>query len=91
MPNFRKSKTTLMDTDEAYEWVYTGAAVNVQHLQNIFKEEGISSRERNDFDSGLRAGFGGGVPGQDQLFVIKSRHEEALKIVRETFPNQQDR
>lgn len=76
-----------MSTEDNYERVYTGSDVNVQFLQDIFNKAGISSRVRNDFDSGLRAGFGGGLPGQVQLFVIKSHYDEALKIAQTTFPN----
>ncbi len=35
----------------------------------------------------LQAGFGGGIPGQVQLFVIKSHFDEAAAIVKATFPN----
>ncbi len=75
-----------MSTEDNYERVYTGSDVNVQFLQDIFDKAGISSRVRNDFDSGLRAGFGGGLPGQVQLFVIKSHYDEALNIAKTTFP-----
>lgn len=75
-----------MSTDENYERVYTGSEVNVQYLEDLFHKAGISSRVRNDFDSGLRAGFGGGLPGQVQLFVIKSHFKEADSIARTTFP-----
>lgn len=76
-----------MSTEESYERVYTGSEVNVQFLQDLYNKAGITSRVRNDFDSGLRAGFGGGLPGQVQLFVIKSQYSEALKIAQTTFPN----
>lgn len=76
-----------MSTEDNYERVYTGSEVNVQYLQDLFNKAGISSRVRNDFDSGLRAGFGGGVPGQVQLFVIKSHFDEADKLARATFPD----
>lgn len=75
-----------MSTDESYERVYTGSDTNVQYLQELFDKAGISSRVRNDFDSGLRAGFGGGLPGQVQLFVVNNHHDEALKIAKTTFP-----
>ena len=75
-----------MSTDETYTRVYTGSEVNVQYLQDLFNKAGFSSRVRNDFDSGLRAGFGGGTPLQVQLFVINSHYDEALKIARSTFP-----
>ncbi len=75
-----------MSNEESYERVYTGSETNVQYLQEVFDKAGISSRVRNDFDSGLRAGFGGGLRGQVQLFVIKSHYDEALKIAKTTFP-----
>ena len=79
-----------MDQDDNYKRVYTGSEVNVMYLQNLFNEAGISSRTRNDFDSGLRAGFGGGIPpGNVQLFVISSRFEEALKIIEDAFPQEE--
>jgi len=75
-----------MSKDEGYEHIYTGPETNVQYLQGIFNKAGLSNMVKNDFDSGLRAGFGGGLPGQVQLFVINSHLEEALKIARSTFP-----
>lgn len=75
-----------MSKDQGYEHVYTGPETNVQYLQEIFNKEGFSNMVKNDFDSGLRAGFGGGLPGQVQLFVIKSHLEEALEIAKSTFP-----
>lgn len=75
-----------MSLDESYERVYTGSDTNVQYLQELFDKAQISSRVRNDFDSGLRAGFGGGLPGQVQLFVVKNHYKEALSIAKTTFP-----
>ncbi|MBZ9731075.1 DUF2007 domain-containing protein [Salegentibacter sp. JZCK2] len=75
-----------MSSDESYERVYTGSDPNVQYLQELFDKAGINSRVRNDFDSGLRAGFGGGLPGQVQLFVVKNHYDEALNIAKTTFP-----
>lgn len=77
-----------MSTEENYEYqrVYTGSEVNVQHLQELFSTKGFSSRVRNDFESGLRGGFGGGMHGQVLLFVDKPHYDEALRIAKETFP-----
>ncbi|WP_339650900.1 DUF2007 domain-containing protein [uncultured Salegentibacter sp.] len=75
-----------MSLDESYERVYTGSEPNVQYLQELFDKANISSWVRNDFDSGLRAGFGGGLRGQVQLFVVKNHYDEALKIAKTTFP-----
>ena len=52
------------------------------------EEQGIPSRVRNDFEAGLRAGFGGGLPGQVLLFTPSAYYEKARKIVRETFPEE---
>jgi len=54
-----------------YERVYTGSFINVQYLQNILQDQDINSIKRDDFESGLRGGFGGGLPNQVQLFVKK--------------------
>ena len=75
-----------MSTEDDYKRVYTGSEVNVLHLEDILQQEGIGTRVRNDFDSGLRAGFGGGLPGQVQLFVLSEQYEQALNITRDTFP-----
>ena len=68
--------------------VYTGSEVNVQHLKTLLEDAGIQTQVRNEFASGLRAGFGGGLPGQVQLFVITTDFEKAEKIVKQTFPDQ---
>lgn len=78
-----------MDTEDNFKRVYTGSEVNVQYLEDLFRQAQISSRVRNDFDSGLRAGFGGGLPGQVQLFVPSSHYSEAEKIVLATFPEEE--
>ena len=75
-----------MSSEDQFKRVYTGSDVNVQYLQGLMEKAGIHTRVRNDFDSGLRAGFGGGLPGQVQLFAISSHYEEALKIAETAFP-----
>ena len=75
-----------MQEEDSYKRVYTGPETNVQYLQELFENEGIHSRVRNDFDSGLRAGFGGGLPGQVLLFVLEHEYDQAVKIARSTFP-----
>jgi len=75
-----------MSTDQDYEWVYTGPEVNVKFLQDLLNKARISSRIRNDFDSGLRAGFAAGFPGKVLLFAEKSNLKEAMEIAKSTFP-----
>lgn len=79
-----------MSDDKSYKRVYTGPETNVQYLQELFDNENIHSRSRNDFDSGLRAGFGGGLPGQVLLFVLEEEYDDAVKIARATFPKDFD-
>lgn len=76
-----------MSSEDSFKHVYTGSEVNIQYLQELFNKASITSRVKNDFDSGLRAGFGGGLPGQAQLFVPASHHTEAVAIVDATFPH----
>ncbi|WP_300438674.1 DUF2007 domain-containing protein [Christiangramia sp.] len=74
-----------MSDEQSYKRVYTGPETNVQYLQELYEEAGITFRVRNDFESSLRAGFGS-TPGQVLLFVLKKDYEEALKIAMTTFP-----
>lgn len=77
-----------MSTEDDYKRVYTGSEVNVQYLEDLLQQENIGTRVRNDFDSGLRAGFGGGLPGQVQLFVLSEQFEQAITIVETAFPEE---
>ena len=78
-----------MSTENStYKNVYTGSDVNVQYLQELFHKAGIDSIVKNNFESGLRAGFGGGLPGQVQLPVQTSHYDEAVKIIKATFPQE---
>lgn len=76
-----------MSTDDSFKHVYTGSEVNIQYLQELLDKASISSRVKNEFDSGLRAGFGGGLPGQVQLLVPASHYDEAQAIVNAAFPS----
>ncbi len=79
----------MMSTETStYKNVYTGSDVNVQYLQELFHKAGIDSIVKNNFESGLRAGFGGGLPGQVQLQVQTSHYDEAVKIIKATFPQE---
>lgn len=80
-----------MDIEEDFKHVYTGSEVNVQYLQELLEKEGIASRMRNDFDSGLRAGFGGGLPGQVLLFAESKHLEKARKVVKTAFPEENEK
>lgn len=78
----------MSEHDSNYQHVYTGSEVNVQYLENIFEKAGINSIQKDNFESGLRAGFGGGAHGQVQLFVERNHLEEAQKIADSVFPQE---
>lgn len=79
-----------METEEEYKTVYVGYEVNVQHLQSIFEETQIDFRVKNEFQSALRAGFSAALPGQAKLLVASRFYVEALKIVEDTFPSDEN-
>ena len=80
----------MSNEESTYETVYTGSEVNIQYLQSILNKAGIHSIVKNNFESGLRAGFGGGLPGQVQLLVEKSHFSEAQKIAEVTFSSESE-
>lgn len=75
-----------MSSEKEFERIYTGSEVNVKYLQGLLEEQNIPTIVRNEFQSGLRGGFGGGLPGQVQLFAPSQHLEKAQKLTKETFP-----
>lgn len=75
-----------MSSQDEFERVYTGSEVNVKYLQGLLEEQNIPTIVRNEFQSGLRGGFGGGLPGQVQLFAPASHLDKAKKMAEEAFP-----
>lgn len=66
-----------------YERIYTGSFINIQYLRSLLHERGIQSVIRDEMQSGLMAGFGGGVPNHIQLFVKRADLEEVAAIIRQ--------
>lgn len=77
-----------MSTADEFQRIYTGSQVNVKYLQGLLEEQNIPTIVKDEFQSGLRGGFGGGLPGQVQLFAPASHYKKALQIVDETFPKE---
>ena len=75
-----------MSSEEEFKRVYTGSEVNVNYLQGLLEKQDIPTIVRNEFQSGLRGGFGGGLPGQVQLFAPFQHFEKAEKLAKEAFP-----
>ncbi len=49
--------------------VYSGSELTVNLLKDALANLGISSMIRNDFNSGVSAGFSGGVPSSIDLLI----------------------
>ena len=63
--------------------VYSGTELTVNLLKDELEKSGISGMIRNDFNSGLSAGFSGGVPSAIDLFIQELDLEKAEPIIRE--------
>lgn len=78
-----------MTTEDKYVPVYSGYDVNIQYLQNIFKENDIDSWVRTESGDAVLGGSGSTTPGQSRLLVLNSQQEEALKIIHDVFPEEE--
>ena len=67
-----------------YNKIYTGSFVVVQLITTRLKEIGISPVIKDETESGRLAGFGSGVPGQQEIFVHEDEMDEAVKVVEST-------
>ncbi|MGB5941939.1 MAG: DUF2007 domain-containing protein [Leeuwenhoekiella sp.] len=75
-----------MRQDSSYERLHTGSQIEINYIKNQLEENDIASVLRNDFESGLRAGFGGS-PDQVQLFVKKQDMIPANRILENVLEN----
>lgn len=76
-----------VNSHKAYRRVFTGPLVSILLLEERFRENHIPFVRRDDFQSGAMAGFGGGLPGQVQLFVPQYFIMIAKQIVTNSFPD----
>jgi hypothetical protein len=60
--------------------VFTGDEISAIHLKGELEKIGISSMIRNDFQSGVAAGFGG-VPSAVDLYLQEKDLKEAGPLV----------
>jgi hypothetical protein len=63
--------------------VYSGTELTVNLLKDELENLGISSMIRNDFNSGVSAGFSGGVPSSIDLLIQEFDFEKAEPIISE--------
>ena len=63
--------------------IYTGTELTVNLLKDELENSGIPGMIQNDFNSGISAGFSGGVPSSVELFIQELYLEKAEPIVSE--------
>ncbi|WP_430814617.1 putative signal transducing protein [Carboxylicivirga sp. RSCT41] len=61
--------------------IYSDTELTVSHLKNILADNGIESMIKNDFESGVSAGFVAGTPSSVDLFVFSKDAHRARPIV----------
>ncbi|GAA0870861.1 hypothetical protein GCM10009117_00060 [Gangjinia marincola] len=70
-------------SDKEYKHVYTGSQVEVTLIKSTLEDASINYIVKDNFESGLRAGFGGGLPGQIQVLVHTNEYAKAKKVIDE--------
>jgi len=63
--------------------IYSGTELTVNLLKDELEGSGIPSMIQNDFNSGVSAGFSGGVPSAIDLFIQESDLGKAEPILSE--------
>lgn len=63
--------------------IYSGTELTVNLLKGELEGFGIPGMIQNDFNSGISAGFSGGVPSSVDLFIQESDLGKAEPIVSE--------
>jgi len=70
-----------MDDHSKHVRLFTGSLIEIQRLQLDLDDHQIPSMVKNNFQSGLRAGFYGGSPSQVELFIYEEDMEKAEGIL----------
>ena len=63
--------------------VYTGSELTVNLLKEELENNGINSIIKDEFRSGLAAGFAGGIPNTIDLYIEESDIAEAGPIIHD--------
>lgn len=72
-----------MDDQSKHIRFFTGSLIEIQRLQIDLDDQGITSMIKNNFQSGVRAGFYGGSPSQVELFIYEEDKLKALPILED--------
>jgi hypothetical protein len=57
--------------------IFTGSEIDALALRALLEEAGISSMIRNDYQSGMLAGFVAGFPSESELYISDADREAA--------------
>ncbi len=79
-----------MEDKQEHIRFFTGSLIEIQRLQMDLDENRIPSMIKNNFESGLRAGFYGGSPQQVELFIFKDDLDRAQIILEDFIRSQKD-
>ena len=63
--------------------IFTGTEVSVILLKGKLEESGIPALIKNDYQSGISAGFTGGIPSAIDVYIQESDLTKAEPIVNE--------
>ena len=63
--------------------VYTGSSILINLLKDELENNGIAALIQDDFNSGIIAGFSGGIPTSVDLFIRQDDLEKAETIISE--------
>ena len=63
--------------------IYSDTELTVSHLKNVLAENGIESMIKNDFESGVSAGFVAGTVSSVDLYVLLKDEERARMVVEQ--------
>ncbi|MGD9930067.1 MAG: DUF2007 domain-containing protein [Mangrovibacterium sp.] len=63
--------------------IFTGSELTVNLLKEELENNGITSIVKDEFSSGLAAGFAGGVPSSIDLYIQESDVAEAEPIIHD--------
>ena len=81
--NIQQVKTNNMNDKKQLIRVYTGTELTVNLLKEELEKFGIPAMIQNDYNSGISAGFSGGIPSAVDLYIQESDVEKAEVIISE--------
>ncbi len=76
------SKKIIMNADELVK-IYTDTEMTIVHLKKVLAENGIESLVKNEFESGVSAGFVAGTTSSVELYVFANDQVKAKPIVQQ--------